>query len=147
MTYKESDEYLAMLRDIIREGKDVSLTVSGSSMSPFIIHHRDSIYVGKPDRPLRRGDVVFYQRQDGTFVLHRIRRVSKEGYYIIGDAQTETEGPVSRDAIFGILKSVNRKGKTIKPGDFWWEFFSHVWLSIIPLRRPIIKMMKIIRGE
>lgn len=51
--------YIDMLRGLTEEGKEVTLIVAGSSMSPFLIHHRDSICFRKPDRELRRGDMVF----------------------------------------------------------------------------------------
>ena len=33
--------------------------IAGSSMSPFLCHNRDYIYFTRPDRELRRGDMVF----------------------------------------------------------------------------------------
>ena len=116
------------------------MRISGNSMSPFLIHGRDSICFRKPDRPLKAGDMVFFQRLSGQFVMHRICKVRPEGYYIIGDAQQVIEGPVQREQIFALINKVNRKGKWIGPGDFWWEFFAHVWLNVIPLRRIFVKL-------
>lgn len=133
----DTREYVSMLRELVEEGHQVSLLISGSSMSPFLIHQRDTIYFKKPDRELKAGDMVFYQRRDGRFVMHRIRRIRPEGFYMIGDGQTEIEGPLQREQIFGLVTAVQRKGKMIRPGDFWWEFFARVWLRIIPLRNLI----------
>lgn len=129
-----------MLRSLVEEGKQVSLIISGSSMSPFLIHARDAICFAKPDRELQKGDMVFFQRNDGNFVMHRIYKIKDGAYYIIGDAQTTIEGPIRREQIFALIKKVRRKGRWIAPGDFWWEFFAHIWLNIIPLRRIIIKV-------
>lgn len=129
-----------MLRSLVEEGKQVSLIISGCSMSPFLIHARDAICFAKPDRELQKGDMVFFQRSDGNFVMHRIYKIKNGAYYIIGDAQTTMEGPIRREQIFALIKQVRRKGKWIAPGDFWWEFFAHIWLNIIPLRRIIIKV-------
>ena len=139
----DTQAYISALRDVVNEGHDVSLIISGSSMAPFLVHHRDSILIGKPTEPLKRGDMVFYQRTTGQFVMHRIRRVRKEGLYIIGDAQTETEGPVKPEQVFAIVKKVQRKGKWIGPEDKWWKFFATVWLRVIPLRRVILRGMGI----
>lgn len=130
-------EYMSVLRGLVEEGNEVSLLISGSSMSPFLIHQRDTIYFKAPDRPLRTGDMVFFQRMDGRFVMHRIWKVKPDGYYIVGDAQTAIEGPVQRQQIFALVTRVQRKGKWLKPGDFWWKFFEHFWIHIIPLR-PVI---------
>lgn len=134
----DTKEYVSMLRELTESGKEVSMLIAGNSMSPFLIHERDSICFKKPDRKLRRGDMVFYQRTGGQYVMHRIYKVSAEGYYIVGDAQQDIEGPVKREQIFALITRVRRKGKWIAPGDFWWEFFEHVWIRMVPVRRLII---------
>lgn len=136
----DTREYVSMLRELTEEGKEVSMMIAGSSMAPFLIHERDSICFRKPDRELRKGDMVFYQRDSGQYVMHRIWKVKPEGYYIVGDAQKEIEGPVKRQQIFALITKVRRKGKWIVPGDFWWEFFEHVWIRIIPIRRVIVRL-------
>ena len=136
----DTDAYVSMLRDLVNEGKECRLLISGSSMAPFLVHERDSILFSKPDRELRRGDMVFYQRDTGQYVMHRILKVKPEGLYIIGDAQTEVEGPVRPEQVFALVTKVNRKGKWIGPGNFWWWFFSTVWLRLFPIRRLILKL-------
>lgn len=146
MKVVDTREYVSVLRELTEEGKEVSLIISGSSMSPFLIHQRDYIYFKKPDRELKKGDMVFYQRDSGQFVMHRIWKVRPDGYYIIGDAQTVIEGPVRRDQIFALITKVQRKGKWLEPGDFRWEFFEHIWIHMIPIRRKIMKIYaKVIR--
>lgn len=134
----DTREYVSVLREIAESGKIVSLRIAGSSMSPFLAHGRDYIYFTKPDREPRTGDMVFYQRKNGQYVMHRIYKKKPEGYYIVGDAQTEIEGPVDRGQIFALIIKVKRKDRIIRPGDFWWEFFEHVWIRMIPLRRPAV---------
>lgn len=138
----DSQSYLDMLRELAEEGKLVSMAITGSSMSPFLIHQRDSISFSKPGRELRKGDMVFFRRRDGQYVMHRICRVEGGNYYMIGDAQTVVEGPVGRGQIFALVTKVRRKGKWIGPGDFLWEFFACVWLDVIPLRRGLIALYR-----
>lgn len=146
MKYVDTREYVSVLRELTEQGKEVSLIISGSSMSPFLIHQRDYICFKKPERKLKKGDMVFYQRDSGQYVMHRIWKIQPDGYYIVGDAQTEIEGPVREEQIFALITKVQRKGKWLAPGDFWWEFFEHVWLHMIPIRRKIMKIYaKVIR--
>ena len=106
-----NDVYIPVLKDLVEEGKEVSMMISGSSMNPFLIHHID-----------------------------------KEGkLFIIGDAQIDMEGPIDKEQVFAIITKVKRKGKWIAPGDFWWEFFEHVWLHLIPFRRFLMKLYGIRR--
>lgn len=136
----DTSEYVSVLREIAESGKVVSLRISGGSMTPFLAHGRDYIYFTKPDRELRRGDMVFYQRQNGQYVMHRIYKKKADGYYIVGDAQAEIEGPVAERQIFARIVKVKRKDRLLQPGDFWWEFFEHVWIRIVPLRMPIVRL-------
>ena len=147
MKLVNTKEYVSVLQELTDAGKEVSMMISGSSMSPFLIHQRDMVCFKKPDRRLKRGDIVFFQRENGQYVLHRIRKVKPEGYYIVGDAQTQMEGPVREEQIFGLVTKVKRKGTWIKPGDFWWEFFAGVWLRILPCRRMIMAVYARFRGE
>ena len=139
MKVVDTREYVGMLKELTEEGREVSMLIAGSSMSPFLIHERDMIYFKKPDRELKKGDMVFFQRRSGQFIMHRIWKVRPEGYYIVGDAQTQIEGPVERDQIFARITKVRRKGKWLEPGDFWWEFFEHVWLHMIPFRHVLMR--------
>ena len=140
----DTNEYVAVLRELAEEGRVVSMLIAGSSMSPFLCHNRDYIYFTKPDRELRRGDMVFYQRDTGQYVMHRIYKRKKDGYYMVGDAQTQIEGPLRGDQIFARIIKVKRKGRIIEPGNFWWEFFEHVWIRIIPLRKVIEKLYSLL---
>ena len=143
----DTREYVSVLREIAEEGKVVPMLISGSSMSPFLCHNRDYIYFTRPERELRRGDMVFYRRDSGQYVMHRIYRVKPEGYYMTGDAQTQIEGPLRREQIFALIVQVKRKGKVIRPGDFWWEFFEHVWIRIVPARRAVTALYSFLKGK
>ena len=142
-------EYISMLRELVREGKAVNLLISGNSMSPFLVHLRDTISFKAPDRPLKTGDMVFYQRDSGQFVMHRIIRVrtgpdGRRSYDICGDNQSQIEHGVREDQIFGLVFAATRKGKKMQPGDFWWEFFARVWPRVIPFRRIIARAFSLL---
>lgn len=135
--------YVSELKKLTEEGKEVPMVILGSSMSPFLIHQRDVICFKKPDRNLHKGDMVFFQRTNGAYVMHRICKKTSEGYYMVGDAQQNIEGPIAEEQIFALITKVKRKGKWISPGDFWWEFFEHVWIHMIPFRRIIMNSYEI----
>ena len=133
-------EYVSALRELVGNGEEVCLPVAGWSMSPFLAHERDVICFSKPAEDLKKGDMVFYQRGSGQYVMHRICKVKKEGYYLVGDAQQEIEGPIERERIFAVVIRVRRKGEWIGPENFWWKFFAVAWIRVIPLRRFIMRI-------
>ena len=145
MKQVDTYEYVSVLKELVEEGREVSMIISGSSMSPFLCHERDRVFFKAPDRPPRVGDMVFFQRRSGQYVLHRICRIKDGSYYIVGDAQTAIEGPVAREQIFALVTKVQRKGRILAPGDFWWEFFARVWVRLIPLRPVLSRIYGLIR--
>ena len=128
-------EYMPVLIDILQSGKEVNLTVTGSSMAPFLGHLRDTLIISPVTEPFQRGDMVFFQRSSGAYVMHRIHHINKKGeLFIVGDAQQDIEGPIQPQQVFGVIKKVIRKGKLIQKGDPLRNFFEKVWIRIVPLR-------------
>ena len=41
----DTRSYISVLRELVEEGRTVSMIISGSSMAPFLIHQRDAIYL------------------------------------------------------------------------------------------------------
>ena len=129
------EEYRQLLED--ENITALPLVISGNSMSPFLVHGRDTVYLSRLDRPAKKGDVLLYKRDSGAYILHRVYKVEKDSYTMVGDAQTQLEQGIRQDQIIAIMTSALRKGKLQKKGSFWWEFFEKVWINIVPLRRII----------
>ena len=106
------DTYMPVLRELLEQEKEVSLVITGNSMSPFLVHQRDEILISPPDGTWKKGDMAFFQRLDGQYVMHRILKVTKDKEcFFVGDGQVLVEGPIYPEQIFGKITSVKRKGK------------------------------------
>lgn len=114
------------------------LVISGNSMSPFLIHGRDTVYLSRVKEPVKRGQMLLYRRDSGQYVLHRVYRVDGDSLTMIGDAQTVLEPGIRLEQVMATVTSVVRKGKMQTPRCFWWEFFEKVWIRMVPLR-PMIR--------
>ena len=132
------EEYRQLLED--ENITALPLVISGNSMSPFLVHGRDTVYLSHLDRPAKRGDVLLYKRDSGAYILHRVYKADKDSYTMVGDAQTQLEQDIRPDQIIAIMTSALRKGKLQKKGSFWWEFFEKLWIKIIPLRPMLTKI-------
>ena len=82
----DTREYVSVLKQLTDEGREVSMRIAGNSMAPFLIHERDTIFFRKPEAKLKKGDMVFFKRRNGQYIMHRIHHVKPDGYYIVGDA-------------------------------------------------------------
>ena len=124
---------------VMEAGAAAPLVISGWSMSPFLVHGRDTVYLSKITRPLKKGDMILFRRETGDWVLHRILKAEDGVYTLIGDAQTWTE-QVAHCQVYALVSAVRRKGKLLRTGNFLWAFFEHLWLRLIPLRPGIMKL-------
>ena len=139
------EEYRKLLQE---EGvKELPLTVTGNSMSPFLIHGRDTVYLSRLTRPAKRGDVLLYRRQNGDYILHRVYAVTPEGCTMVGDAQRELETGIRPEQVIAIVTRAIRKDKELCPGSFWWDFFETTWLCLLPVRRPAHKIYSALKKE
>ncbi len=136
-------ELMPLIEDSLRQGLRVTLTVSGRSMRPLFSHKRDSVILSACDPySLKRGDVPLYRRDDGQYVLHRIVRVSENGYTLTGDAQWELETDLPKDHVLAVMTGFVRKGKTVDCDNFGYRVYVALWLWLLPLRPHIVRAFR-----
>lgn len=93
------------------ENHTIQVQPQGYSMYPLFVPGRDSAVIEKADCDrLKKGDVILYRRENGILVLHRICRITKDGFYTVGDNQTAVEGPLTASQISGKLIHIIRNG-------------------------------------
>ena len=97
------EEYRRLLKD--ENITALPLVISGNSMSPLLVHGRDTVYLSRLDRPAKRGDVLLYKRDSGAYILHRVYKADKDSYTMVGDAQTQLEQDIRPDQIIAIMTS------------------------------------------
>ena len=82
----------------------------------------------------------------GRGVLPEGQRPVRDAPHLEGEAGRLLYGGGRPDPDRGPVKAgtdlcQDRPGKAkrriLEPGDFWWEFFEHVWIRIIPARRLV----------
>lgn len=134
------------LEQLLRDGYTIRIKPQGTSMHPLFVSGRDEAYIA-PASPtsLRRGDVALYRRQSGILVLHRIWRIRSSGFYMVGDNQTEIEGPLSPDQMKGFLTGFVRKGHYTSVKNPIYRSLSAFWLAFRPLRPVVWKFTALLR--
>ena len=105
------NEMEPLIRETLDKNGEVSFVSAGRSMLPIIRDRKDTVTLVKPKKNIKAGDVVFYQRDNGGFILHRVMYVNAGTYAMRGDNQWDNEYNVRRDQIIGVLKSIERNGK------------------------------------
>ena len=144
VTVIDPQDLIPQLLELLDETDTVPLLISGNSMSPFLIHGRDAVYLSKITEPPQRGDMILYRRDNGRFVLHRVYEAG-ETFTMVGDAQTLLEKGIRPEQMLAKVTAVTRKGKLLKKGSFWWDFFEKIWLNMIPLRPAALKLYGLLK--
>lgn len=123
------------LEELLAQGNIIKIKPQGYSMYPLFIPGRDEALIEQvPISQLKRGDVVLYRRRHGILVLHRICQITRAGFYMVGDNQYETEGPLTSDQIHGKLIGFVRNGRSFSVAHPLYRFLSMLWLNLLPLR-------------
>lgn len=100
------------IEEKLNNNEDIYSLTSGISMEPMLRQHRDIVIIKRVNGRLKRNDVPLYRRAGcDRFVLHRILKVTSDGYVIRGDNLYTKEYDVKDGDIIGVLKAFYRDGK------------------------------------
>lgn len=126
-----------LLSDIIESNGKVKITVVGISMQPMLYNRRDTVTLSKPVVPLKKYDIPFYKTNDGKFILHRIRRINKDGTYDCrGDNCRTYENNISDKQIIGVVTEFTRNGKSYNvKKSLPYLIYTRVWPFLYPLKK------------
>lgn len=136
----DAGSLIRVMETEFQQGRPLSLTVTGSSMEPFLRHLRDQVVLVPPEkRKPRPGEIIFFRRDSGACVLHRILKKDGHSYLVCGDAQTWTE-MVREEQILAVTEALVRKGRMISCGSRGYRFWVRLWMALRPLRKGIFAL-------
>lgn len=128
--------YLGQIQQMLEEGYEVSIPVSGTSMWPWLQPNRDYVRLCPVSgTELIPGMVVLFCRKNGAYVLHRIIRRKGTKLYLSGDAQSILEGPIEVSCVLGWVSHVARAGEWHRLWRKTGVVYGMLWRKAFPLRR------------
>lgn len=138
-----AEELVPVIREVLEAGGAFTLKVTGFSMTPTLKHLRDQVQLVSPDvRPPRTGEIVFFDRGTGVYVLHRIIKQLPDGQLRInGDAQDWTEC-IRREQIIGVVSRIERRGRWISCDAPVYRGWVKVWGLTRPVRPFLFRMRR-----
>lgn len=105
-------EFWPVMKEVIESGGEFTFYPHGSSMLPLIREGVDQVALVKA-KSVKLGDTVFYLRDNGQFVLHRIVKIKNGEYVMCGDNQFQLEYGITDKHILAKMKAVIRDGQVI----------------------------------
>ena len=144
-SYSEKD-LVPIMEEVIQNGGNCRLKVTGTSMTPTLRHLKDSVVLVSPKkRPPRKNEIVFIKRDTGKHVLHRVRKILDDNSFVMnGDAQQWTE-IVRFDQVIGVAESFYREDKEISCDNKKYKLYVKLWCFFKPVRPYIFKFRNLIR--
>ena len=135
-----------IMEQAFSENECVHLTVRGNSMSPFLRDGRDTAtFSALQGRKICKGDIVFYQRAGGQFVMHRVYSVETDGTMtMLGDAQWTLEKGIRPDQLRAYVTKVTRKGQEISCEKGFYRRLMTLWQLRIRFPRLARLWLKIL---
>lgn len=121
------------LKELLTSGEEICLTVKGKSMQPFVRDNVDAVFAKKTNRPLKKGDVAFFEDALGRIVMHRVCKITPSGYIFRGDSMRQTEGPVPQEKVLAVVDKIKRGDKIYTKKSFYCFIFRH-FIKIIRLK-------------
>ena len=134
---KHITELSPIMEECLRSGKKVRLTVVGNSMFPLFSSKRDSVVLSKKES-YRKYDIIFYRRENGAGILHRIVAGRDGAFFLCGDNQTRLEYPVYPGQILGAVEAFQRKGKMCSIKSLSYRLYTVLWCAVRPLRPALL---------
>jgi signal peptidase I len=110
----------ALFADILEQGLDLRLKVTGRSMAPFIKSGEIVILHKVPTDSLHCGDIIYFMDDTGKAVLHRIvakeiKTNGKANFTTRGDALLQHDDPIPEDQILAKAAYVEKVMPLIEP--------------------------------
>ncbi len=116
----------AVMTEVLENGSKVTVFASGHSMEPLIHDGKDCVVLKKTEKKPRKGDVIFYKRNNGRLVLHRIIGEDENGFILRGDNQWWKEYGINENQVVAVLDSIEKNGRNYKADGFYcgtYKFF------------------------
>ena len=124
------------IRQLVAEGISTTITVKGNSMNPFIVDGRDRITLGPfKDNELRRGCVALVRDIRGEYLVHRVIARDGDMVTLLGDGNVRGTEKAHVSDVIALMRSVERKGRTVSVEGFVWRSYSWLWMLLEPVRR------------
>ena len=141
MNHKEVhlSEAIEIIEEVLSSGGEFRMVPKGTSMLPLIVQGRDSVVLKrKPVSEIQKHDIIFYRRDNGQFILHRILKICNDGTYILcGDNQTNLEKEIRPDQVIGYISEIKKQDKRLSASTLSYRLYMLFWMWM-PYRKTVL---------
>ncbi len=139
-------EFAEIIEKTVESGGSMPLVVTGNSMGPFMKDGRDTVWLEAcRDADFKRGKILLFRRNDGKFVLHRVRKPMPDGTLVMnGDAQYWCEN-IKKEQAIAVVTHIETNGKKKSCNSLIYRIKTEAWQILKPLRPYIFRIQSVIK--
>ncbi len=137
----------SVILEVLENNSTVTLTASGQSMEPLIHDGTDNVVLKRIEQKPKKGDIVFFKRNNGRLVLHRIVGEDENGYILMGDNQWVKEYGIKESQIIAVLDSIEKNGRVYKADGLYCNIYKFILPPVKWERRIKNSISLRLRGE
>lgn len=134
-------DLMPLFRQRLAAGQSVQFSPKGNSMLPMLRQGKDSVILSPLPTGLKKYDLPLYQRDDGSFILHRVVQVG-DTYTCMGDNQFDEEPGVRPDQMIGLVTAFCRGKRQYSVNHPVYRLYCALWYHSRHLRRFAIRCFR-----
>ncbi len=138
----EMNDMIPLIKEAVSSGGTMTIFPRGVSMLPMIRQGRDSVVLCRLPERLKKYDILLYQRANGSYVLHRVVKVKKDGYTCIGDNQVVCERSIKHESGIAVVSAFSRDGELHSVNGLSYKIYCRFWHITRPIRRVYRKLKR-----
>ena len=139
-------DYEELIREVLSSDGEFRLYPRGTSMLPLLRQGIDSVALRSLDRPPQKFDILFYKRQDGSYILHRVKEITDKGLILWGDNHTMLEYGITEENIIGYAARIFRGETELDCQSFRYRLYLRLW-QFKAIRRVFLPIAYRLRKE
>ncbi len=135
-----------IIEETVNSGGSMPLVVTGNSMRPFMRDGKHTVWLAAcKESDFKRGKILLFRRENGRFVLHRVRKVKPDGVLVMnGDAQSWCE-EIKKEQVVAVVTQIEIKGKKQSCNSLIYKMIIEVWQLLKPVRPYIFSVNRKIK--
>lgn len=120
------EQLMPVIKEQLSSGQSVRFSPRGTSMLPMLRQGIDSVVLSPLPEKLKKYDLPLYQRDDGSYVLHRIVKAG-DTYTCIGDNQFRLEPGLRPDQMIALVTAFTRGEKQHSVSQPGYRVYCRFW--------------------
>lgn len=140
VVYIPQADVLEHVKNMIAQGKSVTIRATGNSMLPTI-RHQDRVEISPLER-VEKYDIVLARLPRGGYVVHRVVRIDGNNITLMGDGNIINTESCKVSDILGVVTMCFRGRLRLRTDSNIWRLYVVFWVAIRPFRRYLLAIYR-----